>query len=83
MEPIEPKTCENKAKQNKHVKAETKQKKKKKLGFLGNVITYARTSLHAHNQACMRQDYVYVSPCPKNLETQKQSTSKKNLIPTT
>ena len=60
-------------KQNKPVKAETKQTNKN-LGFLGNDITHARTGLCAHNQACVcRQDYVYASPCPENLKTQKQS----------
>ena len=53
------------------MKAETKQINKI-LGFLGNDITHARTSLRTHNQACMRkQDYVYASPCPKKLKTQK------------
>ena len=39
------KTYEKEAKQNKHVNAETKQTKKKNLGFLGNDITHARTGL--------------------------------------
>ena len=59
QEPIEPKTCEKLAKQNKHVKAKTKQTNKN-LGLLGNDIMHARTSLRTHNQACVcRQDYVY------------------------
>ena len=54
------------------MKAKTKQTNKN-LGFLGNGITHARIGLHAHYQACVhRQDYAYASPCPKNLETQKQ-----------
>ena len=33
---------------------------------------HARTGLHAHNQACVhRQDYVYASPCPKNIKKEK------------
>ena len=41
-----------KAKQNKHVKVETKQTKN--LGFLGNGITHARIGLLTHNQACVQ-----------------------------
>ena len=60
-----------KGKQNKHVKVETK-KTNKILGFLGNSIRHARTSLCMHNQACMRkQDYVYTSPCLENLKKAK------------
>ena len=53
------------------MKAETKQINKI-LGFLGNDITHARTSLRTHNQACMRkQDYVYASPCLEILKKGK------------
>ena len=63
-------------KQNKPVKAKTKQTNKN-LGFLGNDITHARTGLCAHNQACVcRQDYAYTTPCPKDLKTQKESRNK-------
>ena len=65
------------AKQNKHVKVETKQTNKN-LGFLGNGITHARTGLRAHNQVYVRrQDYAYASPYPENLKTQKQSRTLK------
>ena len=65
------------------MKAETKQINKN-LGFLGNDITHARIGLRMHNQPCVhRQDCAHASPCPENQKTQKQSTSKKNLILTT
>ena len=65
QELIRPKTYEKKAKQNKHVKVETKQIKK--LGFLSNGITHARIGLRMHNQAYLRRlDHAYVDPCPEN-----------------
>ena len=67
QELIGPKTYEKWAKQNKHVKEETKQTKN--LGFLGNGIMHARTGLCMHNQACVRKlDHVYANPCTKNLK---------------
>ena len=71
------KTYEKEAKQNKHVKAKTKQTNKN-LGFLGNGITHARIGLRIDNLACMRGlDYAYANPCPENLKTQKQSRTLK------
>ena len=59
------------AKQNKHVKVETKQTNKN-LGFLGNGITRARIGLRAHNQVYVRrQDYAYASPYLENLKNTK------------
>ena len=62
---------EKEAKQNKYVKAEAKQKeKKKKKGFLGN-------GLHTQEQACMHgQDYAYASSC---LENPKNTAKPKTL----
>ena len=71
QELIGPKTYEKRAKQNKHVKVETKQIKK--LGFLSNDITHTRIGLRMHNQACMRKlDHACAYPClenPENVET--------------
>ena len=60
------KTYKKEVRQNKHVKEKAKQTDKK-LRFLGNSITHARTGLRVHHQACVRrQDYAYANPCPKN-----------------
>ena len=61
------KSYKEEATQSKHVNAETKKKKKnKKLGFLGNGITLAKTCLCTQNQACMhRLDHAYVDPYPE------------------
>ena len=48
---------------DKHVKAESKQKKtKKKLTFLGNGITHARMS----STGVRRLDHAYADPYPEN-----------------
>ena len=42
-------------------------KKKTKIKAFGLQLVCTRTSLHAHNQACVhRLDYAYASFCPKN-----------------
>ena len=52
---IGPKTyIYKRAKQNKHVKAKTKQTNKN-LGFLGNSITHARIGLRAQARLCVRK----------------------------
>ena len=68
QEPMGLKSYKEEATQSKHVNAETKKKKKenKKLGFLGNGITLAKTCLRTQNQACMhRLDHAYVDPYPE------------------
>ena len=48
-----------------------------KFRVSGQQFMHVRTSLHTLNQAYVcRQDYAYVSPCPKNLKTKKQSGNK-------
>ena len=74
-----PKTYEKKAKQNKHVKAETKQTKN--LGFLGNVITNTRIGLLTYNQAYVcRLDYAYADPCPENPKNRKTEQNFKTTL---
>ena len=66
QEPIEPKTYnKRRAKQNKHVKAETKQTNKK-LGFQGNDIMHARTGLCAQVRLCVHKS---LPKKPKNTKT--------------
>ena len=76
------KIYEKKATQNKPVKAETKQTNKN-LGFLGNGITHARTSLHAQARLCVHKSLPRKT---KNIENKAQKIKKKkkkNLILTT
>ena len=55
-----------------------RQNKQTKIKVSGQQLTNARIGLHTHNQACMcRQDYVYTSPCPENLTTQKHGRTLK------
>ena len=61
------------AKQNKHVKAKTKQTNKN-LGFLGNGITHARTSLHAQARLCVHKSLPRKT---KNIENKAQTRKKK------
>ena len=65
------------AKQNKHVKAKTKQTNKN-LGFLGNGITHARTSLHAQARLCVHKSLPRKT---KNIENKAQTRKKKKKKP--
>ena len=64
--PIEPKTYKKEAKQNKYMKAETKQTDKN-LGFLGNGVTHARTGLRAQVRLCVSKS---LPKKPKNAKTE-------------
>ena len=65
------------------MKVEAKQLKIK-IRVSGQRLAHARTSLHTHNQACVRnQDYTYPGSCPETLKTPKTRQNLKTGILTT
>ena len=65
------------------MKVEAKQLKIK-IRVSGQRLAHARTSLHTHNQACVRgEDYAYAGSCLDSLKTPKTGQNLKTGILTT